>query len=144
MKFAPKTKDQIDQEGLLPSGEYDFEVLLAADKKSGNGNDMIELQVSIFLPSGAQLKFRDYLLEAMSHKLYNFCEVAGLTASYLAGSLQAVDCVGKTGKLEIGVEKAKGGFRAKNKIVDYVVPKAKTATATILDGPPETDDGVPF
>jgi hypothetical protein len=149
MKFAAKTEETLTRESLLPVGEYDFEVIGAEDKKSKNGNDMIELNLKVFRPDSGFVYVRDYLMEKMPFKLIHFCKTVGIMANYEAGDFSASDCVGQAGRVLLKIEEQEG-YQPKNSVKDYAVkkdgaaepPKAKTTAAS--GGTAPTDDGIPF
>jgi hypothetical protein len=123
MQFAAKTESQIREESLIPEGEYDFTVVQAANKTSKAGNDMIQLDLDIFV-GGAERPMKDWLMEKMAFKLLHFCSATGLIAKYESGSLDAQDCVGKSGKLTVVIKDGQGAYGKQNSIKDYVVPVA--------------------
>lgn len=148
MKFAPKTKDEIAQDGLLPKGNYPFEVVGAEDTQSKkSGKDMIALNLRFFGTDGRPLFVKDYLLEAMAAKLRGFCEEVGVLDKYEAGTLCAEDCEGKAGYATLKIEQQEG-FDAKNAVSRYGKPKVKdedaanTALAT-ASKPKDPDDDLP-
>ena len=147
MNFQPKTREQLNQQSRLPDGEYDFEVLESKDTKSKAGNDMIEMVVKVWTGEGDRFRIiTDYLLEAMSFKLINFCEATGLSERYIAGQLKANDCAGRVGKCKIGwkVDRT-GDFPDKNVIKDYIHEANKELKKEEKqEGNPEDSDDVPF
>jgi hypothetical protein len=131
MQFAPKTEKQLVEENLIPAGTYPFEVAQAESKRSKGGNEMIELNVRIFLDDGRSRFIRDYLLEKLAFKLFHFCTYTGLAKEYEAGTLQAQDCNGRTGFAKIGIKKDKTGeYPDQNAILDYVRPEMKSSGVT--------------
>lgn len=125
MKFTPKTEAEIQLEGLLPKGEYPFEVVSAKEKTSKKGNEMIEVKLEIFAEDGSSRFLFDYLMEKMAFKLRHFCASTKLIASYEAGTLKASDIQGKAGVCKVGVkEDPTGEFLPKNEIKDYVFEAA--------------------
>jgi len=146
MKFEPKTEAEAEAEGLLTPGEYDFEVVDAEDKTSAKGNDMIEVVLSIEDENGQVHKVKDWLLEAVAYKLRHFASGAGLLKEYESGNMPASILKGRTGKCKIRLEPAKGDFRAKNAVNDYV----KNPGGNGASPPPkqfvvaELDDDIPF
>jgi Protein of unknown function (DUF669) len=119
MRLTPKTEEEIQEAGLMPEGCYDFEVIHAEEGTSKKGNEMIIIELAVFDATGRRREIKDYLMEAMAFKLRHFCETAGIIDDYNAGILDADNLTGKTGKVTIGKEPAKGNFRAKNTVVDY-------------------------
>lgn len=139
MNFKPKSEKELAEMNLLPIAEYDFQVIEAKDAISKGGNQMIALKHCVWAPDGSERHIYDYLLEAMAQKLNGFCKATGLTAHYEAGTLAAQDCLGKAGRLKIGIEKREG-YPDKNTVKAYVIPKAGDAIAAKSEevGDPET------
>lgn len=147
MKFTAKTEKQLNDERLIPDKTVcDYEVVNALDTKSKkSGADMIELHLKVYHGEGFVL-MRDWIMEAMAHKLLHFCEASNLMKPYAAGTLCAADCVGAAGKLRVKVD-PEGDFPAKNSVKDYIgtkeAEKLAAKVATPADATPEDDD-VPF
>jgi hypothetical protein len=139
MDFTPKTEEEISEAGLLPKGEYPFEVIKAEDKKSKNGNAMIELSLCVFQPDGETRKVVDYLLSKVAYKLRHFCDSVGLLPQYQGGTLQAEDCVGRTGNCKIEIKPA-DSYPAKNEVKDYITRDAKPLGNTQEKEEVEDDD----
>lgn len=124
MKFQPKSAKEIAESGLLPEGEYPFEISGGTDKVSKTGNEMIELVVRIYKPDGSFSIVYDYLLESMAYKLRHAAEACGLLHEYESGILLGENFIGKTGTLKLKIQKDKNGVYAdKNTISDYIVLK---------------------
>lgn len=128
MQFQSKTEQQIQEENLIPAGEYDFTVQKAEEKKSkSSGADMIVIDMDIYVGDRAR-PLKDYLMESMAYKLRHFCYGVGLGAKYDAGTLTAQDCIGKSGKVKI-VQKQNGDYGLQNNVKDYVVGESKPEPA---------------
>lgn len=137
MNFTPKTAAQIAEENLFQEGEYDFEILHAENKTSKAGNEMIQIELKVYAPSGRTQFVRDYLMEKMMGKLLNFCECVGLSDKYEQGTLEPHDCEGKTGRLKLIIKKDKDKvYPDQNSVADYICKKSPAAE-------PESDD-IPF
>lgn len=140
MKFTPKSDKEIAEENLLPKGEYDYEVIEAADKTSSKGNEMIELKLRFFHGESGTRVFKDYLLEQMAGKLKHFCVSHNLQQKYDAGTLRADDCLGLSGRATVGIKKDKTGqYSDANTVFDYVVAKGSPTAGQSI-----TDEDVPF
>ena len=142
MRFAPKTEEQLNEENLIPAGNYPFEVVIAEEKQSKAGNDMIALKLRVYHGERA-LCVNDWLMESMGFKLRHFCEETGLLDKYEAGTLRADDCDGKSGFVTLKVEPKKGDFAAKNAVKDYCKAKeedkANAALASASTKDPDDD-----
>lgn len=119
MQFQPKTKQEIDDERLLPKGEYDFEIEDAEEKNSAKGNGMIQLTVRVSNGNGHSRKLTDYILPQKAEKLRNCCAACGVLDKYKSGTVSDDDFPGKCGRLTLKVEKKKG-WPDRNVIADYL------------------------
>jgi len=148
MRFTAKTEEQIAQGNLIPDGTYNFRVEAAQNKFSKNGNEMIELQLTIWDHENKQRVLTDYLVEAIEYKLRHFCTATGLLSVYEANELNDVQCVGKTGNVEIGRKKGKDDDRYWNVVKDYVAPSQDGASGPNEPIPPKAavpfNDDIPF
>lgn len=146
MNFAPKTEKEVQESGLVPIAEYDFDVLDAEDtisKKSGN--PMIKINIGLYIDGQVKNRVFDYLLPAMEAKLRHFCDTVGLLSQYEAGQLEAADCVGRSGRAKIGIDPAKDSFPAKNVVKDYVCRPAKPLGGSQSTQNENPDEGeIPF
>jgi len=157
MKFTPKTQEQIDTENLLPEGAYDAEITSAEEKTSKKGNPMIEVNLKVYGANGGFRIVRDWLMEAVPHKLLHCAESLNLRAEYDAGEITSVLLQGKSTAVLIGQNAAIGDFRASNKVIDYLTatqladhrsrpPKATKPSVTSAGNslPTSEDDDIPF
>ena len=151
MRFAPKTKEELDFDNLLPKGEYDFEVIKAEDATSKSGNEMIKTKLKVFHGEGFQF-VTDYLMEKMAFKLHNFFETVGMMDAYNAGEIKAADLVSACGKVQIDIEAASGDFPAKNVVKNYgskakkdaEKQAAKPAFIREAEGEDDSDESIPY
>ena len=151
MKFQAKTDKEIAEEGLLPEGNYGFEISGAEDTVSKAGNDMIKLQVRVFNDDGQFIIMSDYLLEAIAYKLKHCCDACGLSEKYESGEIVAEDFIGSTGELKLKIRKDPNGqYPDQNNIIDYIVPnegeeplKPKGSNAAAESGDDLADE-IPF
>jgi hypothetical protein len=121
VSFTPKTEKQLHEETLIPAGIYPFRVLTAEDKRSKAGNDMIEVELQLFMPDGRTRSLTDWLMAKMQFKLFHFCAYTGLAMKYDAGTLAATDCIGREGFAKIGVQADKSGqYPDRNNVADYM------------------------
>lgn len=126
MRLTPKSEQQIQNENLLPLGEYDFEILDAEETTSKAGNDMIKMKVKIFTDDHGERTIFDYLMENVAYKLRHAAEACGLLESYESGVLDAEDFKRKVGRCKIGVQKDKSGqYPDRNVIQDYLIDAPK-------------------
>jgi hypothetical protein len=144
MKFTPKSNEQIEKEaaerGPFRPGIYDFEFTDAVDDVSKAGNDMIVVTLKVYNEQGDSKKVKDYIVEAMSHKLKHACETCGLGPQYERGEVESFDFLNRSGKVKLGV---KDNF---NNVVDYVVQDNPPTNRPVAkkSSPSEDSDVIPF
>lgn len=160
MDFEPKTKEQITHEQeerlknlIWPAGIYDFRVISevtfgtrnvsTSDSKSKSGTDMIVLVLELMNESGGKKVIIDYLVAAIPEKLYSISMTCGL--NYKSGQLYASDFLGKSGRVQIKVEKGKakpdnsGNYPDKNEVVIYIEEAAKFTNNAPQTNEPDFD-----
>lgn len=143
MRFTPKSEEEIqaEQEKFKPlKGIFDFEVLEASDQISAKGNDMIRIKLCVFRPTGGEQHTYDYLLEAMAFKFKHFCDATGLEDKYSVGEITSYDCMGKTGQVELRLEKDDKG-NDRSVVKDYI---KRIAVRTAAQVSKDLDDEIPF
>ena len=120
--FQPLSEEEIKALNIIEPGIYDFEVLDAQEKISKSGNPMIEMQIKVWDLHGKEKTITDYMVSTpkMLYKVKHFCDSVGLTQKYESGSFAPYDCIGKTGKLNLTIQKS-NDYPDKNSIKDYVV-----------------------
>lgn len=146
MRFNPKSNEELEKEaaahGPFKPGIYDFDFIEAVDDISKAGNDMISVKIKVYDEQGATRTIRDWLLEAMAHKLKHACETCGLGREYENGEIEAADFLNRSGKVKIGI---KDKF---NNVVDYIpdtsAPKVAAKKATTNKPAFDDDDSIPF
>jgi hypothetical protein len=145
--FTPKSEKELN--ALAEPGDYDFEVLKAEDQTSKSGNPMIYLKLGIYNGDAMRWHISDYLVAAMEAKLRHFADTTGLLARYESGQLAAQDCVGRAGRVRLGIEQDKEGkYPDKSVVKDYCVRPAKPLPGpiapTVPTPPLEESIDVPF
>ena len=110
---------------ILADGVYPFRVKNAQLKFSTNGNEMIELTLEI----NEAMTVYDRLIFAKNSywKIDQFRIATGekLGAAGSDADLEAEDCVGRRGEVEIGTDEYQG--RTRNQVLTYIAPVAKNA-----------------
>jgi len=138
---------------LLKPGIYSFRVANAHEHTSKSGNEMIKLTLEVFDDEGKTYTMFDYLLEAMSTKLFSFCYATNLDGQYSNGVMTAQDCIGKCGYVHIRIQKGKespqgGTYPDKNEVKSYMStkPDAKRNAAPLISESDANgfDDDLPF
>lgn len=142
MKFTPRSETELAEANCFPKGIYPFEILEAEERVSKKGSDMIYVKLNVFGPNDRSRWVKDYLLEAIPHKLRHFCQEVGLLAKYEAGELDADMLIGKQGRVALGIE-VQEGFPAKNNVVDYG-DKSRPVEAVAAGAPPDDTSDIPF
>lgn len=146
MKVEPKSEQEVQEMGLAAVGVYDFLVVEADDKQSKVGNDMAVIKIKIEDSDGREYKIVDYLvaIDSMAYKIRHFAESVGLLTEYEKGDMPAEFFLGRTGRCKLAVQPAKGEYRAKNVVSDYL-PSTKIGgvPAQSFDRS-ELDDEIPF
>ncbi len=123
LQFEPKKEEELNT--LLAIGIGDYEVIKSTAKISHIGNAMIELVLKVWDSQGNQGNIFDYLIlnghNLSLRKIRHFCYSAGLESTYEEGKLNASQCLGKVGKLQIGIQKDKEEkYPDKNSVQDYI------------------------
>lgn len=151
MRFPPKSEEEIQSMSLIQPGIYDFEVTKATDKVSKSGREMIEIQLTVWDINGKPHTVYDYLMEAMAYKLRHFAQVGNILDKYDSGFMEASDCVGISGKVEIiiqkGQQKPDGSFYFdKNSVKDYITTSGdnRTTKQEIKEDEIPFSDELPF
>lgn len=132
--FNPLTDEEINvlqNRHLLPDGIYHFFVKNIEQQQSRVGNPMLKVTLGVVAKPGDQRNIIDFLLttEQMMFKLKHFCESIGLSEQYAQGKFELNDCINRSGKVKIGVQKGaakddgSGFFPDKNCVKDYVKPE---------------------
>lgn len=141
MNWTPKTEEEVTAEELCPVGRQGFTVMAASEEVSKKGNFMYKLKLNVHGSDGFDYHIYDYLSPNFSPvKFRHFFFAIGEGATYDAGTVHTEDLVGCEGFCEVGIEPARGGYKAKAKINDYLLPDAKIERPK-ADGP---EDDVPF
>jgi hypothetical protein len=151
--FNPLSDDQINaiqNRTLLADGIYPFVVKNVEQQVSKSSIAMLKVKLVVVAAENDMRVIFDYLLatEQMMFKLKHFCESIGIADKYEKGSFEPSDCIERSGKVKIGVQKGaakddgSGFYPDKNSVKDYVksegtgTPKEKV--------PKEFDDDILF
>jgi hypothetical protein len=130
MRFSPKSEQQIQEDRfpILKPGKYHFEVFEASEAISKKGNPMLVLKLKLLDTSLSSVGFvTDYLMESIAHKLRHACYACGLSKAYDSGEIQAESFLGRSGTLDLGIQKDKSGqYPDKNTVLDYIIGESGT------------------
>jgi len=143
LTFVPKNEE--DLQTLLTVGIGSFEVSKAIAKPDKNGKPMIKLILKVWDESGQEGIIFDYLMlnehKFSLRKIRHFCYAIGIGNLYEDGKLNASDCEGKFGKLQIGIQKDKeGNYPDKNNVRDYIYLQKSPNN----DIPSDLNDDIPW
>lgn len=150
MEFNPEDGTSRSGFELLPSGEYDIEVIESEERASQKGNQMIALTLQAKHPDGYDARVWDYLVSvpAAVFKIKMFCDATGLTKLFESGKLTAEDCQGKRARARIIVEEGREGFGDRNSVSEYLTaegsPPAAASAAAATAPAPVGDSDIPF
>ena len=157
MRFTPKSAEEIAKAGLLPDGDYDFEVTDAEEATSKAGNEMIVLSLKVFDGDGGHQSVRDYLVSSDGglRKIRGFAVATDLVERYETGALDASDMLRQSGRCKIKRD-ANPGYEPKNAVAYYLdpakqadAPVARRAVQPVRQSTPamtnsDLDDEIPF
>lgn len=162
MRFTPVSEETAA--GCFPKGEYEAIVAKASQKVSKKGNDMIELELTVYGPEGATATVKYWILsnDTGAYKLQRFCKSSGQWDLYQAGEISADHCLNQNVTVKLGIQDDNPDFPPRNKIADYmprklaapnpagevrgVSPQQRSAAGTGRPDPtkPPTGDEIPF
>lgn len=149
--FNPMTDEEINSFGLVEKGIYNFEVVKSTRKKSKSGNDMAEIQLTLWDNEGRIHYVYDYLIFSdvplNIKKVKHFCDAVGLSEDYKKGCLPE-EMASLGGKVSIGIQeetaKPGGGFYPKkNVVVDYISSQEKDVKPKVSESE-FSDADIPF
>ena len=120
MKFKPQTEEEASASTrkVLPAGIYDAEVLLAEETRSKAGNDMLKLKLGVFRPNGGQDWVYDYITDT-SYRLGQLMSACGLSEQYQNGEVHPDEIEGKSFKVTLKIDPARGDFSERNSVGRY-------------------------
>lgn len=159
MSYTPKSEEQLALEACLPEGAYDFEVADTDDKPSKvkadgtGGNPMYTLKLHVFEETGSPRVLTDYIALGNNfgeRKLRHAAVACGLLETYGTGNLTPADFMGKTGKVQLKIQKGTPEYpNPKNVVSDYLPkdeqePARKAAFKTPPYPDATLDDEIPF
>lgn len=157
MRFSPKSEEELAESGNgkfepFPAGEYDIEVVNAADDVSKNGVDQLKLSVAIYNSAGAKRQVFEYLSSSAKAvwKIKEFADCVGMTDAYERGEMHPEDLVGRTGKARVIIER-NAQYGDRNKVAAYLSRHPVASGMTFGPGKPaparkhdDLNDDVPF
>jgi len=124
-QFTPKTEAEVQEASLCPKGLNPFTVMESAETVSKSeknaGKPLIKLKLNIHGEDGDYHCY-EYIADwYLPHKFRHFFFTIGLGSAYEGGVIDAANnaLAGRSGWADVGIEPAKGNFRAKNIILDF-------------------------
>ncbi len=145
--YTAKTEDQLAKEGLLPEGEYDFEIVDCIDKPSKKGSPMYTVKLRVYATNGNSSIIFDYVVFGNNmgeRKFRHLAYACGLDKDYEAGTLDNEAFINRTGKCTIIIQEGSVDYPTpKNTVKDYIKSDGtvirKEVTKVEDDG-----DSIPF
>jgi hypothetical protein len=143
MKFKPQTEEEsaLAERRPLPAGIYDAEVLLAEETRSKAGNDMLKIKLAVYRPNGGQEWVWDYITDT-SYRLGQLMTACGLSEQYLKGEVHPDELEGKSFKVTLKIDPARGDFSERNSVGRYGTATPKPAAPSPAST--EAEDDIPF
>jgi hypothetical protein len=143
MKFKPQTEEESAsaERRPLPAGIYDAEVLEVVETRSKAGNDMLKLKLGVFRPQGGHDWVYDYITDT-SYRLGQLMSACGLSEQYLKGEVHPDELEGKSFKVTLKIDPARGDFSERNSVGRYGTATPKPAAPTVAST--EADDDFDF
>ena len=143
MKFKPQTEEEaaLAERRPLPAGIYDAEVLLAEETRSKAGNDMLKIKLAVYRPNGGQEWVWDYITDT-SYRLGQLMTACGLSEQYLKGEVHPDELEGKSFKVTLKIDPARGDFSERNSVGRYGTATPKPAAPSPAST--EADDDFDF
>ena len=140
MKFKPQTEEEaaLAERRPLPAGIYDAEVLLAEETRSKAGNDMLKIKLAVYRPNGGQEWVWDYITDT-SYRLGQLMTVCGLSDQYQKGEVHPDELEGKSFKVTLKVDPARGEYSARNSVGRYGTATPKPTTSAEASTEAEDD-----
>lgn len=125
---------QMREDSLIKEGRYKFTVLDGREKTSTNGNNMLNLKLSLQV-NNRRVTFYDSLIfmPKMFWKVEHFCKAAGMPEKIDEGKLLPEDCMGREGYIDIVQQLDNQSGELVNRAKDYVKPEDVVETQTLLD-----------
>ena len=143
MKFRPQTEEEASASTrkVLPAGIYDAEVLLAEETRSKAGNDMMKIKLAVYRPNGGQEWVWDYITDT-SYRLGQLMTACGLSEQYLKGEVHPDELEGKSFKVTLKIDPARGEYSERNSVGRYGTATPKPTTSA--EASTEAEDDIPF
>jgi hypothetical protein len=115
---------QMREDALPKKGRHRFRVLRGNEKRSTNGNDMLNLKLMVNINNRDVLMFDTLMLmPSMFWKVEHFCKAVGMPEKIDQGMLMAQDCDGREGWLDIDHRTNKQTGEIEAYVKDYVKPE---------------------
>ncbi len=141
--FPKVAVEDLDKRIILPAGIYFFRIDSAELKKSKQGNQMIELRLTVSTDSGESAVVFDYIvsMDKMAWKCHHLCCSIGHEELYTEGTVNADFLKGKGGQLQIEIDN-KDPLNVRNRVKDYIKPEEGSSKDSSVE--PTLNDDIPF
>ena len=140
MKFKPLSEKELqEQSGTLAAGRGEFEILDCEETKSkSTGNDMLKITLKAWDKDGREGRIFDYIVATAQWKLKALLDSVGMSESYDNGNVNAIELVGRCGRIDIGIQKDPE-HGDKPKVKNYLLAQAsqEKKSSTQSDEPPD-------
>jgi len=158
----PITAEQANENNYTPwpHGQYKYFIKSAIEKKSSNGNDMIEFELEIYNGTAKRDKKTWLVFTAsMQWQVRRFYESINRVADYDSGMIDASKLIGAQGVLllKIGSYEKDGETKPTNEVETWIKPSDVIAQGAPTQEPPkavaqpanaptqpEEEDDIPF
>jgi hypothetical protein len=140
MKFKPQTEEEAAsaERRPLPAGTYDAEVLEVVETRSKAGNDMLKIKLGVFRPQGGHDWIYDYITDT-SYRLGQLMSACGLSEQYQKGEVHPDELEGKSFKVTLKIDPARGDFSERNSVGRYGTATPKPAAPSPASTEAEDD-----
>lgn len=133
---------QMREDALIKKGRYKFHVIQGREKRSTNGNDMINLKLKLDI-NGREIVFWTTLLfmPKMFWQVEHFCQATKMPDKIEEGRLMAQDCDNREGYLDIDHRTNTQTGEVEAYVKDFVKPENLSEAET--DAVHGFDDDIP-
>lgn len=147
-----KSREELELELCLKPGKYPFEINSADEKKSGAGNDMFALDITVYDNDNKPRKMKAWVGTWNDLDLLNFMECIGLGPEWSADTVTANMLLGRSGYCKTTITKPKpdSDYGPQVKVskwialVDGEVAPVIVPSEPVAAGAPLSDDDIPF
>jgi hypothetical protein len=153
MSYTPETEEQLQKEGLLPDGIYDFQIIETEEGVSKKtGNKMFIFKHNVYAEDGSARIIKKWITfgNNFGERLFRHAaDTCGILEKYTAGTLTHTDFLHKSGKCEVG-QRQDDKLTWWNEIKEYIQKGTELVTAAEKKAKPaakpaaDLNDEIPF